>query len=131
MQIGLIKVDYGQVFIVKWGIWSGVKVANGALECVEIVEVFICELIWLLQLLPEPARCLLQVRKLSVSVDAESRRVSWNIWEIGDVTRIEVQMLDKDWLHDLLCLLDLKKELGVTINVVEDLSTQVLSQIVK
>ena len=101
------------------------------MECVKIIEVFVCELIWLLQLLPEPARCLLQIRKLSVSVDAESRCVSWNIREISDVTRIEVQMLDKDWLHYLLCLLDLKKELSVAINVVEDLSTQVLSQIVK
>ena len=47
------------------------------------------------------------------------------------MTRVEVQVLHEDRLNDLLCLLDLEKELSVTIHVVKDLSTEVLCQVVE
>ena len=40
-------------------------------------------------------------------------------------------MLDQDRFYDLLCLLDLEKELSVTIYVVKDLSTEILRQVVE
>ena len=82
-------------------------------------------------MLPKSTRCHLQVRKFSVPINAESRRVSWNVREICDVTRIEVQMLDEDRFHNLFSLLDLEEELSVVIDVVQNLTAQVLCQVVE
>ena len=41
VQIGLIEVYYGQIFIVEWGVRSGVEVTDCTLKSVQVIEVFV------------------------------------------------------------------------------------------
>ena len=69
---------------------------------------------------------MLQICELSSPVDAERLREGWYLGEIGDVSRVEIEMLHEDRFDDLLRLLDLKKELSITIDIIQDLATKIL-----
>ena len=74
---------------------------------------------------------MLQICELSSPVDAERLREGWYLGEIGDVARVEIEMLHEDRFDDLLRLLDLKKELSITIDIIQDLAAKILGQIVE
>lgn len=118
LQIGFVQVHDCLAFRIEWSVGAVVKVTDSALESVQIVEVFIGQLVRLLKFLPKFARRILQVSKLGVPVNPECLCEGRDVGEVGDVGRVEVQVLHQHRLHHLLRLLNFKQQMGVTGDVV-------------
>ena len=101
-----IQVDNGKVIFVQRRIGTTVKITYSALECIQIIVVFVCKLERLVQLFPETACSLLQVGKLGVSIDPERRGKRLYVCQICLVARVKVKQFDLNGFHDLFGFLD-------------------------